>query len=158
MAMVINPGETEGINFSWFPSHCAILLRLMLYCCLWRSLIAIRIRFIIELVSCLGFFLNIYFWNCRCPEFSLLNSKDSATVIINLEFQGDTLNSFQLPDIVNIGIGIVSKGKIIIPEDLQNEISNFDHEPNERLSITKVSIYDWFHILLRNYISQTFLM
>ena len=52
------------------------------------------------------------------------------------------MNSFQLPDIVNIGLGIVSKGKIIIPEDLQNEISNFDHEPNERLSITKVCTYN----------------
>ena len=71
----------------------------------------------------------------RCPSFPLLNSKESATVIINLEFIGTNFINFQIPE---EGFSIASKGKIIVPEKLQQEIQEFDKEPDEMFSYTEV--------------------
>ena len=77
-----------------------------------------------------------------CPAFSLLDSKsDVATVKIMLEFQGDSLNNFQLPDTVDDGsegIMIGTKGKIIVPDDLQDLIEEDNVEDDEVFSYTEV--------------------
>ena len=73
----------------------------------------------------------------RCPSFSLLNSKESATVIINLELIGTNFIKFQMPE---EGFSIASKGKIIVPDNLQKEIQEFDKEADEMFSYTEVSI------------------
>ena len=73
----------------------------------------------------------------RCPSFSLLNSKESATVIINLELIGTNFLKFQIPE---EGFSIASKGKIIVPDKLQHEIQEFDKEADEMFSYTEVII------------------
>ena len=87
-------------------------------------------------ISCIFFFLF------SCPAFSLLDSKsDVATVKIMLEFQGDSLNNFQLPDTVDDGsegIMIGTKGKIIVPDDLQDLIEEDNVEDDEVFSYTEV--------------------
>ena len=72
----------------------------------------------------------------RCPSFSLLNSKESATVIINLELIGTNFIKFQMPE---EGFSIASKGKIIVPDNLQKEIQEFDKEADEMFSYTEVT-------------------
>ena len=68
---------------------------------------------------------------------------DVATVKIMLEFQGESLNNFQIPDAVNDGsevIEIGTKGKIIVPNDLQDLIEADNVEDDEVFSYTKVGI------------------
>ena len=87
-------------------------------------------------------FFCIFFFLFSCPAFSLLDSKsDVATVKIMLEFQGDSLNNFQLPDTVDDGsegIMIGTKGKIIVPDDLQDLIEEDNIEDDEVFSYTEV--------------------
>ena len=62
-----------------------------------------------------------------------------------LEFQGDSLNNFQLPDSVDDGsegIMIGTKGKIIVPDDLQDLIEEDNVEDDEVFSYTEVYLYD----------------
>ena len=89
-----------------------------------------------------------------CPAFSLLDYKsDVATVKIMLEFQGESLNNFQIPDAVNDGsevIEIGTKGKIIVPDDLQDLIEADNVEDDEVFSYTKVVFFGGL-ILKSNY-------
>ena len=78
----------------------------------------------------------------RCPSFSLLNSKESATVIINLELIGTNFIKFQIPD---EGFSIASKGKIIVPKKLQNEIQEFDKEADEMFSYSEVILVPFLY-------------
>ena len=64
-----------------------------------------------------------------------MNSKESATVIINLELIGTNFLKFQIPE---EGFSIASKGKIIVPDKLQKEIQEFDKEANEMFSYSEV--------------------
>ena len=79
----------------------------------------------------------------RCPSFSLLNSKESATVIINLELIGTNFIKFQIPE---EGFSIASKGKIIVPDKLQNEIQEFDKEANEMFSYSEVILLPFYTV------------
>ena len=69
-----------------------------------------------------------------------------------LEFQGDSLNNFQLPDSVDDGsegIMIGTKGKIIVPDDLQDLIEEDNVEDDEVFSYTEV-IYFWSYMFWKN--------
>ena len=78
----------------------------------------------------------------RCPSFSLLNSKESATVIINLELIGTNFIKFQIPE---EGFSIASKGKIIVPDKIQKEIQEFDKEANEMFSYSEVILVPFLY-------------
>lgn len=70
----------------------------------------------------------------QCAEFDLKSMTDTATLMLNLRFMGDSLNEFQLPDLLGDGFTVGSNAKLLLDETIQ------DIQPNlvEIFSLTKV--------------------